>query len=96
MNNRSAILCLILVHYVCLIVNGEHIKYKTGSNIVEGKLNVHLVPHSHDDLGWQKNVDQYYVGSNNSIRGACVENVLDSVVQSLLRDPNRKFVFAEM
>lgn len=27
---------------------------------------------------------------------ACVENVLDSVVMSLRRDPNRKFVFAEM
>jgi hypothetical protein len=25
-----------------------------------------------------------------------VENVLDSVVEALLRDPNRKFVFAEM
>lgn len=25
-----------------------------------------------------------------------MENVLDSVVESLLRDPNRKFVFAEM
>lgn len=30
------------------------------------------------------------------VQGACVENVLDSVVVSLLRDPNRKFIFAEM
>jgi hypothetical protein len=30
------------------------------------------------------------------VQGACVENVLDSVVEALLRDPNRKFVFAEM
>ncbi|KAE8655954.1 Alpha-mannosidase [Hibiscus syriacus] len=64
--------------------------------IVPGKLNVRLVPHSHDDVGWLKNVDQYYVGSNNSIQGACVKNVLDSVVESLSRDLNRKFVFAEM
>ncbi|XP_021759712.1 probable alpha-mannosidase At5g66150 isoform X2 [Chenopodium quinoa] len=27
--------------------------------------------------------------------GACVENVLDSVVEALRRDPNRKFIFAE-
>ncbi|CAN4078717.1 unnamed protein product [Withania somnifera] len=76
-------------------VNG-YIKYNTESGIVKGKLNVHLVPHSHDDVGWLKTIDQYYVGSNNSIQGACVENVLDSVVMSLRRDRNRKFVFAEM
>jgi len=35
---------------------------------VEGKLTVHLVPHSHDDVGWLKTVDQYYLGSNNSIQ----------------------------
>lgn len=73
-----------------------YVAYNTKSGVVEGKLNVHLVPHSHDDVGWLKTVDQYYVGSNNSIQGACVENVLDSVVMSLLRDPNRKFIFAEM
>jgi alpha-mannosidase len=33
-----------------------------------GKLQVHLVPHSHDDVGWLKTVDQYYLGSNNSIQ----------------------------
>ncbi|CAO2831325.1 unnamed protein product [Amaranthus hypochondriacus] len=71
------------------------IQYNTGAGVVDGKLNVHLVPHSHDDVGWLKTVDQYYIGSNSSIQGACVENVLDSVVEALRRDANRKFVFAE-
>ncbi|KVI02909.1 Galactose mutarotase-like domain-containing protein [Cynara cardunculus var. scolymus] len=79
------------VFVVCVAVScGLICGYETGVGIVEGKLNVHLVPHSHDDVGWLKTVDQYFVGSNNSIQGACVENVLDSVVMSLLRDPNRK------
>ncbi|KAL5986034.1 hypothetical protein ACLOJK_028024 [Asimina triloba] len=76
-------------------VSGAFVKYETGAVIVDGKVNVHLVPHSHDDVGWLKTIDQYYVGSNNSIQGACVRNVLDSVVVSLVKDPNRKFVFAE-
>jgi alpha-mannosidase len=69
--------------------------YDTAQGIVPGKLNVHLVPHTHDDVGWLKTVDQYYVGSNNSIQGACVQNVLDSLVPALLADKNRKFVYVE-
>ncbi|KAK6928599.1 Glycoside hydrolase family 38, N-terminal domain, partial [Dillenia turbinata] len=74
------------------------------TGIVPGKINVHLVPHSHDDVGWLKTVDQYYFGGNNSIRGyfyfsptlgACVRNVLDSVISALLDDPNRKFIYVE-
>ncbi|KAK1423560.1 hypothetical protein QVD17_18864 [Tagetes erecta] len=84
------VVCVVVLF--CGLIGG----YETGGGIVEGKLNVHLVPHSHDDVGWLKTVDQYFVGSNNSIQGACVENVLDSVVMSLLRDPNRRFIFAEM
>ncbi|XP_061358600.1 probable alpha-mannosidase At5g13980 isoform X2 [Gastrolobium bilobum] len=70
--------------------------YNTSQGIVSGKLNVHLVAHTHDDVGWLKTVDQYYVGSNNSIQGACVQNVLDSMVHALLADKNRKFIYVEM
>ncbi|GMH06887.1 hypothetical protein Nepgr_008727 [Nepenthes gracilis] len=73
----------------------KYMVYNTSQTIVPGKLNVHLVPHTHDDVGWLKTVDQYYVGSNNSIQGACVQNILDSLVPALLADKNRKFIYVE-
>ncbi|PIN24225.1 Glycosyl hydrolase, family 38 - alpha-mannosidase [Handroanthus impetiginosus] len=77
-------------------VHSSYIQYNITSGLVPGKINVHLVPHSHDDVGWLKTVDQYYVGANNSIRGACVQNVLDSVISALLDDKNRRFIYVEM
>ncbi|KAJ6334115.1 hypothetical protein OIU78_011091 [Salix suchowensis] len=79
-----------------LSVESKYIAYNTSGRIVPGKINVHLVPHSHDDVGWLKTVDQYYFGGNNSIRGACVQNVIDSVMSSLFEDKNRKFIYVEM
>jgi len=58
-------------------------------------INVHLVPHSHDDVGWLKTVDQYYYGSKNKIQHAGVQYILDSVMAELLKDPQRRFIQVE-
>uniref|UniRef100_H2Z3Z1 Alpha-mannosidase n=1 Tax=Ciona savignyi TaxID=51511 RepID=H2Z3Z1_CIOSA len=60
------------------------------------KLNVHIVPHTHDDVGWLKTVDQYYYGANSSIAWAGVQYILDTVVQQLSVDPTRRFIYVEV
>ena len=29
---------------------------------------MHLVPHTHDDVGWLKTIDQYYYGAKQQIQ----------------------------
>jgi len=58
-------------------------------------LQIHLVPHTHDDTGWLKTVDQYYIGGNNSIQRAGVQYILDTVVDALLDNPERRFIYVE-
>ncbi|XP_018008120.1 lysosomal alpha-mannosidase [Hyalella azteca] len=57
---------------------------------------VHLVCHTHDDVGWLKTVDQYFYGANNSIQRAGVQYTIDSVVNELGKNATRKFSYVEM
>ena len=93
-----------------------------------GKLTVHINMHTHDDVGWLKTVDQYYVGLNKTIDSSVVQYILTTVrhhhtltlsrphppwllwssadhsslclslcqvVDELLKDPKRKFMYVE-
>ncbi|CAF4750611.1 unnamed protein product [Rotaria sp. Silwood1] len=60
------------------------------------KLNVHIVAHTHDDVGWLKTVDQYYYGSRGEITRKGVQYILDSVVQALVDNSDRRFIYVEM
>ncbi|KAJ8607976.1 hypothetical protein CTAYLR_008233 [Chrysophaeum taylorii] len=62
-------------------------KYNTSSGPMPGMINVHLVPHSHDDVGWQVTVDQYFYEE--------VYYIVDTVTQNLAENPDRKFIEVE-
>uniref|UniRef100_A0A3P9DHE4 Lysosomal alpha-mannosidase n=1 Tax=Maylandia zebra TaxID=106582 RepID=A0A3P9DHE4_9CICH len=63
--------------------------------VMPGMLNVHLVPHTHDDVGWLKTVDQYFYGDRNDIQHAGVQYILDSVVDQLWKNPDRRFIYSQ-
>ncbi|GJP75491.1 hypothetical protein CLOP_g5933 [Closterium sp. NIES-67] len=65
----------------------EEIRYNTDAGPVESKLNVHLVAHSHNDLGWTRTIDKYYV--------TAVQYIIETVVDQLEANPDRKFIQVE-
>jgi len=57
---------------------------------------VHVIPHSHDDVGWLKTLDQYFWGIHDNIQRANVFLILDSTITELELNPERKFTYVEM
>jgi alpha-mannosidase len=91
----AALLALAACDANAATLRKKPMRYNVQSERVEGKVNVHIVPHTHDDVGWLKTVDQYYYGANNSIQHANVNSILDAMVAGLLEDPNRRFIYVE-
>lgn len=52
------------------------------------KINVHVIPHTHDDAGWLKTVDTYYVDQ--------VKYIINAVVNELEYNPDRRFIYVEV
>ncbi len=60
---------------------------KTTTTTPTGKHDIFLVPHTHDDVGWQQTVAGYYQSS--------VRYILDSVVADLATHPAHRFIWSE-
>ena len=58
-------------------------------------LRVHLVPHTHNDVGWLKTKDQYFYGANNTIQHANVQMILTTLIPALEANSERKFIYVE-
>jgi len=63
---------------------------------LDEKLTVHLIHHTHDDVGWLKTVDEYYSGVDNLMQRAEVMLILNTMIKHLLLDPVKKFSYVEM
>lgn len=55
-----------------------------------------MIPHTHDDLGWLKTVDEYFSGALQLSHHATIELVLDSVVEQMMLRPHTKFTYVEI
>ncbi|XP_033744911.1 lysosomal alpha-mannosidase-like [Pecten maximus] len=89
-------LALVIVVFIHTVDSTTTCGYQSCNAVKEGMINVHLVPHTHDDVGWLKTVDQYFYGDKSDIQRAGVQYILDGVIQELLNDPNKRFIYVEV
>ncbi|XP_049776423.1 lysosomal alpha-mannosidase-like [Schistocerca cancellata] len=60
-----------------------------------GYINIHIIPHSHDDVGWLKTVDQYYYGLKQNVQLAKVKDIIDTALDELEKNSDRRFIYVE-
>ena len=92
-----ALFSLVLLCSASIALGGRY-TYKDGNvtKTTDRNLTVHVIAHTHNDPGWLKTVDEYYLGFNNSVYWAGVQYILDSVVDELDLYPDRRFIYVEM
>ena len=83
----TRILCLSLCLWTLFTTIVGECGYNACHKTDPKKLNIHLIAHSHDDVGWMTTPDDYY----NSVR-----TIIDSVVKQLEANSERRFTQVEM
>ena len=80
--------------YLLGLVAEREAAVAAGANVEP--LTIHLVPHTHDDIGWLKTIDGYYSGVDQDIAIANVSKILDTVIGELILDETKVFTYVEM
>ncbi|KAK7002970.1 lysosomal alpha-mannosidase [Biomphalaria glabrata] len=62
--------------------------------VKEGALNIHLIAHSHVDVGWTHTVDEFYTGA--AVGTSCTKCILELTIKELAKNPERRYIFIEM
>lgn len=63
-------------------------QYLDSYELEHGQKTYFLVPHSHNDLGWQKSIDEY--------QSQAIDFILNSSVDALKTDSSRKFTYCNI
>lgn len=83
-----------LIFGLFLLIHNEVFSFDC--NDESKKLQIHLVPHTHDDVGWLKTVDQYFYGAERLVQAGSVQYILDTVIDELNKNTNRTFIYVEI
>ncbi|XP_059486976.1 lysosomal alpha-mannosidase-like [Neocloeon triangulifer] len=86
---------IFLISIVIQINCDPHCGYEACPKAKPKVLTVHLVPHTHDDVGWVRTVDEYFYGVSHSAFDNGVKTIIESVIEQLELDPIRKFIWVE-
>ena len=89
------LLILCLFTGLVWVSEGSTCGYDACPALDPSKINIHLVAHTHLDVGWLKTVDQYYYGLKTEIARAGVQYSIDTIVRSLIENPERRFILVE-
>jgi lysosomal alpha-mannosidase len=63
----------------------------------DNKIKVHVVPHTHDDAGWDATFDEYFYGVQlEGLNYRSVKQILENIVPNLNSNKQRTFIYVEM